>query len=91
MLDAIDIFTKFCHAVPIKDKQPDESIRAMKEIIDKIGKPGNVYHDFEGSWTSIPFIRLLNEQKIRQITVTTPPPFAERMVQTIKKMIYCFI
>ena len=84
---AVDIFTKFCHAVPIKDRQPQESVRAMTEIIEKIGKPENVYHDFEGSWTSIPFIRLLNEQKIRQITVSTPPPFAERMVQTIKKMI----
>ena len=27
---AIDIFTKICHAAPIKDKHPPESIRAMK-------------------------------------------------------------
>ena len=27
---AVDIFTKICHAVPIKDKEPEESIRAMK-------------------------------------------------------------
>ena len=59
---AIDIFTKFCHAVPMKDRQPSESVRAMKEVIEKIGKPENVYHDFEGSWTSIPFVRLLNEK-----------------------------
>ena len=25
---AVDIFTKVCHAVPIKDKKPAESIRA---------------------------------------------------------------
>ena len=36
---AIDIFTKFCHAVPMKDRQPSESVRAMKEVIEKIGKP----------------------------------------------------
>ena len=27
---AVDVFTKFCHAVPIKDKKRWESIRAMK-------------------------------------------------------------
>ena len=85
---AIDIFTKFCHAVPMKDRQPQESVRALKEVIDKMGVPENIYHDFEGSWTSIPFVKVLNDNKIRQITVTTPTPFAERMVQTIKNMIY---
>ena len=85
---AVDIFTKFCHAVPIKDKQPDESVRAMKEVLDAIGKPKVLYHDFEGSWNSKPFIRLLNENKIEQIITSTPPPFAERMVQTIKNMIH---
>ena len=27
---AVGIFSKICHAVPVKDKQPQESIRAMK-------------------------------------------------------------
>ena len=85
---AIDIFTKICHAVPIKDKQPKESIRAMKEVLEKIGKPETIYHDNEGSWNSTEFIRLLNEHKIKQIITTSPPPFAERMVQTIKNMIH---
>ena len=30
MFAAVDIFTKMCHAVPIKDKEPEESVRAMK-------------------------------------------------------------
>ena len=34
---AVDVFTKFCHAVPIKDKQPNESIRAMSDVINTIG------------------------------------------------------
>ena len=46
---AIDIFTKVCHAVPFQDKKPPESIRAMKEILDVIGTPTNLYHDNEGS------------------------------------------
>ena len=27
---AVDSFTKLCHAVPIKDKEPEETVRAMK-------------------------------------------------------------
>ena len=85
---AIDIFTKICHAVPIKDKNPPESIRAMKEVLETLGKPETIYHDNEGSWNSTVFIRLLNQNKINQIITTSPPPFAERMVQTIKNMIH---
>ena len=85
---AIDIFTKICHAVPIKDKKTPESIRAFKEVLEKIGIPENIYHDNEGSWSTTEFIKLLNQHKINQIITTAPPPFAERMVQTIKNMIH---
>ena len=85
---AVDIFTKYCHAVPIKDKQPTESVRAMNEILKVIGVPEVLYHDNEGSWNSCDFIQLLNQHKIKQIITSTPPPFAERMIQTIKNMIH---
>ena len=81
---ATDIFTKYCHAVAIKDKQPTESVRAMKEVLNNIGTPKVLYHDNEGSWNSKEFVRLINAFKIRQIITSSPPPFAERMVQTIK-------
>ena len=85
---AVDIFTKFSHGVAIKDKQPAESVRAMKEILKVIGVPKILYHDNEGSWNSCDFIQLLNQHKIKQIITSTPPPFAERMIQTIKNMIH---
>ena len=88
LLVAVDIFTKKAHGVAIKDKQPAESVRAMKEILNVIGKPEVLYHDNEGSWNSGDFIQLLNQNKIKQIIISTPPPFAERMVQTIKNMIH---
>ena len=81
---AIDIFTKYCHAVPIKNKKPAESVRAMREVLNKISIPKVVYHDFEGSWNSKELIQLLNLTKTKQIITTSPPPFAERMIQTIK-------
>jgi hypothetical protein len=85
---AVDIFSKHCHAVAIKDKQPAESVRAMKEILKVIGVPEVIYHDNEGSWNSWNFIQLLNQNKIKQIITSTPPPFAERMIQTLKLMIH---
>ena len=85
---AVDIFTKICHAVPIKNKQPQESIRAMKEVFEKIGIPEIIYHDNEGSWSSTEFIRLINSHKIKQIITSTPPPFAESMIRTLKSMIH---
>jgi hypothetical protein len=85
---AVDIFTKFAHGVKIKDKQPEESVRAMKEVLRVIGKPQTLYHDNEGSWNSKQFIQLLNQNSIKQIITSTPPPFAERMIQTLKLMIH---
>ena len=85
---AVDIFTKMLWAVPIKDKKPEESVRAMKEVLDKIGVPKVLYHDNEGSWSSTEFIRLINSHNIKQIITSTPAPFAERAVQTIKNMIH---
>ena len=88
LLVAVDIFTKKAHGVAIKDKQPAESVRAMKEILKVIGVPEVLYHDNEGSWNSGDFVQLLNQHEIKQIITSTPPPFAERMVQTIKRMIH---
>ena len=85
---AVDIFTKICHAVPIKDKKPAESIRAFNEVLDKIGVMKTLYHDNEGSWSSTQFIRLINSHNIKQIITSTPPPFAERAIQTLKRMIH---
>ena len=56
-----------------------EKIRAMKEVLEKIGVPEVIYHDNEGSWSSTEFIRLLNSHKIKHIITSTPPPFAERL------------
>ena len=85
---AVDIFTKISHAVPFKDKKPAESIRACNEVLDKIGAMKTLLHDNEGSWNSTQFIRLIHSHNIKQIITSAPPPFAERMVQTIKNMIH---
>ena len=88
MFLAVDIFSKYIHCVPVKDKEPPESIRAFKEVANVIGVPENIMSDREGAWESTEFIKLLNEHKIKHITSSSPPPFSERAVQEIKNMIH---
>ena len=42
---AVDIFSKLCRAVPVKDKKPQESIRAMNEVLKR--------PEFQKSYTMI--------------------------------------
>ena len=90
-LVAVDVFTKMRWGVPIKNKKTEECIRAFQEVLDKIGKSQQIYHDNEGCFSSTECIRLLNEHNIKQIIVSTKAPFAERAVQTIKNMIHARI
>ena len=90
-LVAVDVFTEMLRGVPIKNKQPDECVRACNEVLDKIGIPKQIYHYNEGSFSSVEFIRILNGHNTRQISVSTKAPFAERAVQTIKNMIHARI
>ena len=61
---AVDIFTKMLWAVPIKDKRPGESVRAMKRVFKNTGVPEVIYHDNEGPWSSTEIIRLMNSDKV---------------------------
>ena len=45
-LVAIDNFTKYAWAVPIKTKQPSDLVNAFSEVLDKIGIPKQIYSDF---------------------------------------------
>ena len=45
---AVDVFTKMFRGVPMKNKTPEECVRAFKEVLDNIGNPQQIYHDNEG-------------------------------------------
>ena len=81
---AVDVFTKFCHAVPIKEKERWESIRAMKEVLEKMGTPKQIFRDNEGSWQTDEWKDFIRGTGIHDMITSTHAPFAERMVQTIK-------
>ena len=56
-LVGVDVFTKILWGVPLKNKQPEECVRGFQEILNKIGKPKQIYHDNEGSFSSLKFIK----------------------------------
>ena len=59
-LVAVDVFTKMLWGVPIKNKKPKGCVRAFGEVLDIIGKPQQIYHDSEGSFSAVEFVILLN-------------------------------
>ena len=65
-LVAIDNFTKFAHAVPIKNKLGPEVTTAFKEVLNKIGVPKQLYSDREGAFETNELI-LLKQHNIDNI------------------------
>ena len=85
---AIDNFSKLGCVLPISNKQPDEVIRGLKEIPDKIGVPEQIYSDEEGSFNSPKFIRIINEHGIKLIQTSTHANTAERFIRYIKDNVH---
>ena len=87
-LVAIDNFTKIADIVPIQNKQPDEIIRAVKEVFNKIGIPKQIYSDEEGSFNSPKYIVFINDNKVKHIQTSTHAATAERFIRTFKDNLY---
>ena len=83
-LVGIDNFTKYAHVVPMHSKTADEVVDATKEIIEKIGKPQQIYSDQEPAFSSPNFVRLMNEKKIKHISTIGKAHAVERLNRTIK-------
>lgn len=87
-LCAIDVFSRYAWAVPIKTKQPSDITNAFDKIINVIGKPSQIFTDAEGSLQSTKFIKVLNASKIKHIISLSPAPYIERFIGTLKNMIH---
>ena len=83
-LVAIDNFTKYAWAVPMKTKKPSDLVNSFSEVLDKIGIPKQIYSDFEGAMQSDDFIMLLNKHKIKHITTIAGAHGVERFNRTLK-------
>jgi hypothetical protein len=65
-LFCIDIFSKYAPAIPIKNKQPEELLQALKFAIDDMGEtPKTIYSDNEGSFHSKLFADYFKQDGLR--------------------------
>ena len=55
---AIDVFSRYAWATPIKTTQQDDVINALNQVIQVIGKPECLWSDSEGSLQSTEFVKL---------------------------------
>ena len=85
---AVDNFTKMASVIPIEHKQPDKIIRALKKVIETIGKHQQIYSDEEGAFNSIKYTKFINEHNIKHIQTTTHAHTAERFIQTFLNNMY---
>ena len=85
---AVDVFSKFCHVVAMKNNDTQSGVNAMKEVINKIGKFKRLISDREGFTETTEFRRLLNEHNIKHIITSAPSAFAERQVKTFKDYVF---
>jgi len=85
----VDIFTKYTVVVPIKTKQVDDVLEALKKGFEKMhGKPKTIYSDDEGAFVSNAVQKYFKENNIKHIVTRTHAPYAERQIRTVKEMIY---
>ncbi len=85
---AVDVFTKYLVAVPIKGKQAPEITSAFEKILNEMGVPEELFSDNEGSFNSTEFIRVLNKNKIKHLISSTSAPFVESAIRAIKNMVF---
>lgn len=89
-LTCIDVCSRVADAEPMKDKTASEALQAFKAIIERMGKPKQIYADSGKEWQGV-FGKFLEEQGIEAIFVTTHAPFIERFNQTLKNMLHRYM
>ena len=85
----VDAFFKYCQVVPIKSKQVDDVLEGLKEIMKLMqAKPDFIYSDEEGAFVSNKVQYYSRSEGIKHIMTRSHTPLVERMIRTIKDMVY---
>ena len=85
----IDIFTKFATIIPTTDNKAPQFYDALVEGLRKMGgKPKTIYADDEGAWHNQHIKDYLAEHNIKLITTLGHAGVVERVIRTLKSMIY---
>ena len=81
-------FTEIAEVIPIENRQPIESISALKLIFRSMGTPKQLHSGEESSFRAKVFFRFINENDIKHVQTSTHAPSAERFIRTSKDNLY---
>ena len=85
----IDVFSKFCSVLLLKSKTPDVVLPALQQAFITLGgTPTVIVSDAEGALDSSELNKFYEENGIRHIILRSHAGVAERMVRTLKGMIF---
>ena len=88
ILLAIDVFSRYAHAWPLRTKKPEEIIAALKKLFRKGYKPANLRSDNGREFTAKKVRDFLEENNVNLRTTknyTVKANFAERLAKVYKK------
>ena len=86
-LVVIDIFSKLANVVPMKNKDGESVLKALKESFDKMGFPMSIYSDDDGAFKSV-VGEFFKDEGINHIITLTHANVVERFIRTMKNMIH---
>jgi transposase InsO family protein len=81
---AIDSFSKQLAVVPLKDKTPAETARALDVVVERLGTPNTVYTDDGGEFGGA-FQARLKHYLIDHSTTRTSARFVERAIRMLRQ------
>ena len=85
----IDLFSKFCSVMMLKSKTPDIVLPALEQaFINLGGTPRVLVSDSEGALLSNELNKFYNKNNIQHIILRNHAGTAERMVRTLKSLIF---
>ena len=85
----IDKFSKFCSVIMLKNKTPDVILPALQQSFNTLGGiPKVLVSDSEGALMSKELNKYYKENNIKHIILKSHAPTAERMIRTLKNMIF---
>lgn len=86
-LVVIDIFSKLANVVPMENKNAVSVLPALKDSLEKMGFPSNIYSDNDGAFQSV-VKDFFDDEGINHIVTLTHANVVERFIRTIKNMIH---
>ena len=90
LLVAVDAFSKKAAVIPLKNKTAVEVEAALRKVIEEMGAPKTLRHDAGKEFVNRRVQSLLKQNDIKNQTTTNQGKahFSERLIGTLKKMIY---